>query len=145
MMKGSNMTVTKKTMQPGFSFIELLIGVTIIALFVGLVGPQLFKLLGRGQKTVTQSTLKSVAAGIKQYQMDTGQYPTKLEDLVKKPENITGWDGPYAGKEDEASPTVPQDAWHQDLKYVLKEKGSKPPFELYSLGDPNKEEDRINA
>lgn len=38
------------TLQPGFNFIELLISITIIAIFVGLAGPRVMSLLGKGKK-----------------------------------------------------------------------------------------------
>lgn len=138
------MSKQNATLQPGFNFIELLISITIIALFLGVVGPKFMSLLGRGQKTVTESTLKTIASGIKQYKIDIGTYPNNLEDLVKKPEQVSNWQGPYVGDEEKGINTVPTDAWGQPIHYKLNERGSIPPFDLYSLGDPDKEDARIS-
>lgn len=134
-----------KTAQPGFNFIEMLISIVIMALFIGLVGPRVMGLLGRGKKTATASILKTTSAAIQEYKMDVGSYPEKLEDLIKKPESVNNWNGPYAGSETSGTLELPQDAWGQTLVYERKERGSQPPYVLYSLNDPDKEEDRIYA
>lgn len=139
------MLCNHKTAQPGFNFIEMLISIVIMALFIGVVGPKFMSLLGRGKRTATASILKTVSAAITQYKIDVGQLPNTLDDLVRKPEGANGWNGPYAGSENEANPTVQQDAWNQPLVYKRNERGVVPPFELYSMGDPDKEEDRIYA
>lgn len=134
----------KKTLQPGFNFIEMMVALVIIGIIVGMIGPRVMGLLGRGKRTSTESALKVIAGGIKQYKIDIGTYPEKIEDLVRKPENVQGWQGPYVGDEDKANPTTPKDAWNQDFVYKLNARGTVPPFELYSLGDPDKEDDRIS-
>ena len=133
-----------KTLQPGFNFIELLISITIMALFIGLVGPRFMSLLGRSRKTATESTLKTVATAIKQYKIDVGSYPNSLEDLIKKPENASNWQGPYVGDEDKGTVEIPMDAWGNEVQYSLNSRGTVPPFDLYSYGDPTKEDDRIS-
>lgn len=129
-----------KTVQPGFSFIEMMIAITLMALFISFAGPQLMKALGKGKTTATVNTLNVVRDAIRNYQMDTGRYPNTLDDLIKKPEGVSGWQSPYVGDETAENPEIPQDAWNQDLVYKLNERGAKPPFELYSLGDPSKDE-----
>lgn len=138
------MLKSNNSLQPGFNFIELLISITIMALFIGLVGPRFMSLLGRSRKTATESALKTVATGIKQYKIDIGSYPNSLEDLVKKPENVSNWQGPYVGDEDKGTVEIPVDGWGNEIQYTLNSKGSVPPFDLYSHGDPTKEDDRIS-
>ncbi len=132
-----------KSLKPGYSYIELMFAVLIIALIIGLAGPQMMKLFGRTQKTSTKNMLKNVKAGIQQYKADVGSYPQNLRDLIVKPEGVTNWEGPYVGEE--PNPEISKDAWGNEPVYRLNERGAKPPFELYSQGDPDKEEDRIDA
>ena len=136
-----------KSLKPGFSIIELMVALLIIGVIAGMIGPRVMGFLTKGKKTSTENTLKVVKDAIKQYKMTVGKYPETLNDLVKKPEdeNITGWDGPYVGSEDSESPAVPTDAWNEPLKYQLNPRGSTPPFTLYSLGDPDKDDDKIYA
>lgn len=120
-------------------------GILIMAVLAGFVVPKMMSLLGKSKKRSTENTLKIVKAQIQEYKATVGTYPQTLKDLIVKPEGANGWDGPYVGDEDSANPEVPKDAWNGDLVYKLKERGAKPPFELYSLGDPDKEDDRIDA
>jgi general secretion pathway protein G len=139
------MTIKQKTLQPGFSFIEMMIVLVIMGILMTMVGPRVMGLLGKGKKASTQSALKVVNQAIKQYKFDVGRLPDRLDDLIKKPENASGWDGPYAGDEDSANPEVQKDGWDQELVYVKKAPGTTPAYELYSNGDPEKEDDRIYA
>jgi general secretion pathway protein G len=134
----------RQDLKPGFSFLEMMFVLAIMSLFLAFVGPKFMGFLGKGEKAVTKSTLKVVQQGIKQFKMDVGRYPDRLEDLIKRPENASRWDGPYAGDEDSANPEVQRDAWGNELVYE-KKSGSTPPFLLYSNGDEEKEDDRIYA
>jgi general secretion pathway protein G len=133
-----------KLLQPGFNFIEMMVALVIIGIIVGLVGPRVFSILGRGRTTATKNTLKVIATGIQQYFTDVGTYPNTLEDLIKKPESAQNWQGPYAGDETKGAIEIPADAWGQAIKYKKNERGAIPPFDLWSEGDPEKEEDRIS-
>lgn len=137
--------IINKSLRPGFSFLELMVALAIIGIIAGFVGPRLFRALGTGYKAKTENVLKLVKQGVKEYKMHSGKYPEKLQDLVVKPEGASGWDGPYVGDEDSANPEVSKDGWGNDLNYKLNPPGSKPPFELYSDGDPEKEDNRIDA
>ena len=135
----------KQTLKPGYSFIELMVYLLVIMVLLSFAVPQVMKLLGKSKTASTKNTLKIVKAGIESYRMTVGHLPDKIEDLIIKPENASNWDGPYAGDENLATPELPQDAWDQPLKYEKNERGAKPPFKLWSEGDPEKEDDRIDA
>ncbi|OGB86308.1 hypothetical protein A3J41_01810 [candidate division TM6 bacterium RIFCSPHIGHO2_12_FULL_38_8] len=138
------MATKNKTLQPGMSMIEIVIAMTIMALFMAFAAPRLMSVLGRGKKALTQNNLKVVTAAIQQFKIDTNQYPNSLQDLVKRPEGLSGWQDPYVGTD--ANPEVPKDGYGQDFEYKLNPPRSTPPYELYSKGDPDKaEEERIYA
>ena len=138
------MLIKNKSLQPGMSFIEIAIAITIMGLFLALAGPRLMQVFGRGKKVVTNNNLKVVSSAIQQYKIDTGVYPNNLQDLVKRPEGVTGWQEAYVGTD--ANPEVPKDGYGQDFEYKLNPPRSTPAYELYSKGDPDKaEEERIYA
>lgn len=130
----------QNTLQPGFNFIEMMVVLVIMGIIISMVGPKVMGLLGKGKKASTENALKVTMGNIKQYKIDTGQYPEKLEDLIKKPEGLQGWDGPYAGSEDSAVAELPKDGWGQDLVYKKNDRGVVPAFVLSSQGDPDKDE-----
>ena len=132
-----------KTMQKGFSVIELMISLAIIMLIMSMVAPGLLKLLNRGDRAATQNILKLVNQAILEYKADVHALPEKLEDLDKRPENVTGWNGSYLPEKMQGKEIV--DGWNELVMYKKLPRGSAKAYELYSMGDPTKEEDRIDA
>lgn len=118
----------------GFSLIEIVVAVSIMALAVGLIVPTVFRYVKRAKLQTTKVALKSVKEAIELFDNDTGFYPETLQDLMEKPANeklAKGWSGPYLeGKT--------KDGYGHDLVYSLNPKGTKPPYQLYSWG-PNGE------
>ncbi len=130
-------------LQPGFTMIELMIGLAVIVIFLGFVVPNGMKILGKGSRASTQNTLRVVNAAIFEYKADVHSLPAKLQDLDKRPEGIQGWNGSYLPEKMQGQEIV--DGWNQPIVYKVNERGSKKAYELYSIGDQEKEEDRIDA
>ena len=100
----------------GFSLLELLIVLTIMAMLVTIVGPRLINQLDRSKATAATIQMRSVEAALKSMRVDLGRYPTEEEGLrilVQAPEQTAGgaWFGPYLDGE------VPQDPWGRDFVY----------------------------
>lgn len=133
----------KKTAQSGFSIVELMISIAVIAIILGMVIPGAMRLLNKGNSATTQNILKVVNSAIFEYKADVHSLPAKLDDLDKRPEGVTGWNGSYLPDRMQGKEVV--DGWGQPLVYKLNARGSKKAYELYSNGDPEKEEDRIDA
>lgn len=135
--------VKKNSLQSGFSFLEIMIVLTIMALLAGVVGKSFLPALGKGKTTTTKATLQVVDEAIQQYQFDVGQYPKSLDELNHPADGTQGYNGPYLGKKFEKNGA--KDAWNQELVYEKGDRGANPPYQLYSEGDPTKEDDRIDA
>lgn len=129
---------------PGISLIEIVIAITLIAIFAGLVGPTLFRYLTTGRKTATEVTLRGIQEAIENFREDTGIYPNSISELYIRPSGDPvnkRWKGPYLGKGkrgEEALTENPRDAWKGEIVYQLNPKGTQPPYVLYSWG-PNGE------
>lgn len=112
--------------QAGFSLIEIIIVVTLIALVAAFVAN---KVLGQGDRAkvrLATAQVQTLAEKVQQFEMDTGGLPASLEDLVKAPGDAAGWLGPYA----KASEL--KDPWNHPYIYTVPGEGK--PFELVSLG-----------
>lgn len=123
----------KRIARAGFSLMEIMIAVTILGLVMAMVGPALQNTLKKGKIRTTKSTMRSFKDAIASYQMEVGQLPQTLKDLIKKPREERAakkWEGPYIEKED-----IPEDPWGENFVYKLTP-GSKHPYEMYSRG-PN--------
>src|SRR3990167_8876339 len=138
------MIAENKSLQSGFSLVELMISLVIIMAIMAMIVPSFSRILGKGHLAATQNTLKIVKQAITEYNIDTHQWPNTLADLERKPEGASGWSGPYLADSKWSGKEL-EDDWGQPLVYKKNEKGVKPPYQLYSNGDPDKEEDRINA
>lgn len=116
--------------QAGITLIEMLVVLTIIALFAALVAP---RMLGQGDKarvTAARAQIESFMTALGAYKLDTGLYPTTemgLASLRAKPQNVNQWQGPYLPKD------IPKDPWGREYLYKYPgENGDEP--EIVCLG-----------
>ena len=115
--------------QAGVTLIELLVVVTIIALFAALVGPRLFKHVGKSRATAAHAQISSFQTAIGVYKLDTGTFPTTeqgLQALRVRPGNVERWDGPYLPQD------IPLDPWGRPYIYRFSgEHGDEPDIIAY--------------
>jgi general secretion pathway protein G len=70
--------------RPGFTLIELIVVMAIVALLVSIAGPRYFGALQKSRETVLRQTLAVTRDALDKYYGDTGKYPETLEALVAK-------------------------------------------------------------
>ena len=129
------MKFKKISSQSGFTLLELLVVLGIIALLAGIVGPQVMKHMGASKTKTARVQIEDLSAALDMYRLDVGRYPKTdqgLLALVEKPTAAKRWNGPYLRKT-----KVPQDPWLLDYKY--QSPGSHGKFDLYSYGADEKE------
>lgn len=128
-------------LQRGFSLIEIMIAVAIMAILVAVVGPTVFSYLGQAKVKTTEANIQAIKTGINSYYLYVGKYPLTLEDLIKKPEGMAQakWGGPYLGRGGEDIKEVPKDGWGDDFIYELTN-DKKQPYRLFSVNLEEKEE-----
>jgi general secretion pathway protein G len=113
----------------GFTLIEMLVVLVLIALLAGMVGPRLFQKVGSAKVKVAGAQIELLSSALDTYRLDVGRYPTTeqgLNALRVEPENIKNWDGPYLAK------NTPLDPW--DNHYIYKRPGENGDYALYTLG-----------
>lgn len=117
--------------EAGYSLLEILIGLAIVALLIGVAGPRVFALFERGKRSVAAIQIGQIEAGLDLYRLDLRRYPSTdegLKALLERPGGAEAarWSGPYL---DKASGVV--DPW--GAPYVYRAGGAQD-YELLSLG-----------
>ncbi|VVD88271.1 Type II secretion system protein G [Pandoraea aquatica] len=132
-------TPDRRAHQAGFTLLELLVVLLIIALLAGYVGPKLFSQVDRAREKTAVAQMKSLSDALGQYRLDIGQYPTEeqgLQALMAAPAGVEHWQGPYLAK------ALPNDPW--DHPYVWKNPGTSHDVEIVTYG-PGGEGDTAKA
>ena len=116
----------------GFTLLEMLVVLVIIALIVGLVGPRLFTRVDYSRVDTAQTQIRMLRGALETFRLDVGRFPTQEEGLnvlFQRPadERVANrWRGPYIDE------PPPNDPWGNPYRYSLP--GRDLPFALYSLG-----------
>jgi general secretion pathway protein G len=116
----------------GFSLIEILIVLAIIALLTGVVILNVEGIFGGGQEQTAQIFVNSsVKAPLLSYKIHLGNYPSTAEGLKALKTAPAGkqakWKGPYVDK-------IPSDPWSNPYQYRFP--GTKNPkgYDCFSFG-----------
>jgi len=120
----------RRRTQAGVTLIEMLVVVTIIALFAALVAPRMFRQADAARVTQARAQINSFMTALGAYKLDTGTFPSTelgLNALRLRPENMLQWNGPYFPQD------VPLDPWKRPYGYKYPgEHGDEP--DIISFG-----------
>ncbi len=132
----------KRSSRAGVTLIEMLVVVTIIALFAAIVAPRMLSRGDAARKTAVRAQINSFMTALGAYKLDTGLFPTTeqgLNALRTKPQGLNNWQGPYLPQD------IPSDPWGTPYSYKFPgEHGDEP--DIISFGaDKQPGGDGINA
>lgn len=126
-MKKQNM---KK--QKGFTLIEILVVVSILAILGALVVPKIMDRPNKARVVAAKQDIQAIVAALKLYKLDNGRFPTNeqgLKALIEKPGNDpvpNNWKtGGYLEK-------TPKDPWGNNYLYL--NPGVKGEMDVISYG-----------
>lgn len=115
----------------GFTLIEIMVVMAIIAMLAALVGPQLIRRQATAQRQAARAQIEMFGTALDMFRLDVGRYPTTQEGLEALRQPVSGstrWDGPYLKKE------IPNDPWDRPYKYSSPGQGGRS-YDLLSFGD----------
>jgi general secretion pathway protein G len=119
----------------GFTLVEMLVVITIIALIMALVGPRVLNYLTESKVKTAKIQIESFATALDLFYLDVGRYPTSSEGLsalVQGSSTAGSWNGPYL-----KGGNVPNDPWGKP--YVYRSPGEHGPYDLVSHGADGQE------
>lgn len=108
----------------GFSLIEILVVMAIIAMLAVMVAPNIFNQRAGAQRDAALSQIAAIGASLDAYFIDLDTYPDSLDGLNENESGRAAWNGPYMRRE------VPLDPWGNE--YVYQSDGRS--FTLMSYG-----------
>ncbi len=121
-----------KRRQTGFSLIELLLAMVIMAVLAAVITPKFTKRGQQAKETAAKTDIANLEVALDSFEIDTGRYPTNSEGigaLVRCPANVEeDWKGPYLKR------GVPKDPWGNEYGYRQPGQYNEYGYDLNSYG-----------
>ena len=115
------MCIPKKVALPaqrGFSFIELMIVVTILAILAALVVPRIMGRTDEARRIAAKVQIRNFEGALHLYKLDNRTYPTTEQGLQALVERPTVGVIPRNWKSGGYLPSVPDDPWGNSYRYA---------------------------
>lgn len=119
----------------GFTLVEMLVVISIIALIMALVGPRVLNFLSESKVKAATIQIESLESSLDLYALDTGRYPSTSEGLnalLERPAGEMSWGGPYL-----KGNAVPNDPWKRP--YIYRSPGEHGAYDIMSYGADGQE------
>ena len=120
----------RRRAQRGYTLLELLVVMGILALLTALATPQLMGYFGKAKVQTAQVQIENIKTALEMYYMENGTYPSTrvgLQALVESTPEAPRWNGPYLKKTKNLV-----DPWGRPFQYASP--GPDGDYEIYSLG-----------
>jgi len=112
--------------QGGFTLVELLLVLVILALIGGLVLPGIIGKAEGAKVKAAGSQVSRLAMAVESYYLDTGVTPDNLQLLIEDSGGDDGWNGPYV------KTSSLKDPWGRPYEFNVP--GEHGEFDIFSLG-----------
>jgi len=126
--------LTKTSSQAGFTLIEIMVVIVILAILAGLVVPRVVGQSDKARVKTTETALATVSNALDMYKVDNSRYPTSgqgLDALTTPPSDAKNY--PEGGYIKGGYPT---DGWDNELQYASPGSEGRQ-YDLFSLGADN--------
>ena len=136
----------KRMNNRGFTLIEIMVVIAILALLAALVAPKIIGRSDDAKVTDTKVQIRNLETALKLYKLDSGAFPSTEQGLAALVEKPTVGQIPrnYKAEGYLESKKAPKDPWGSDFAYLSP--GEHGDYDLYSLGaDGVKGGEGINA
>ena len=118
----------------GFTLIEILVVITVIAILAAVVSPMVFRNVGDAKGSAARAQIEIFGLALDSYRLDNDYYPSTEQGLDALQHEPTGdptarnWRGPYLKK------GVPLDPWGRAYLYKSPGDTNSQAYDLETLG-----------
>jgi general secretion pathway protein G len=121
----------KNTRRRGFTLIELMVVILILAVLAALIVPKVINRGAQSKVAAAHADIATLSGMLNTFKLDNDRYPTTeegLQALRVAPSDAKNWKGPYSTKE------IPNDPWDHPYEYSYPGAGGSDSFAIRSLG-----------
>lgn len=93
----------------GFTLVELMVVVSIIAILATTVGVYVINAMDEGDQAKAKAEIRTLMTAIEMYRMKFKEYPDSLEALINNPKGLKFLD----------QESIPNDPWNNPYQYTL--------------------------
>lgn len=117
----------------GFTLLELLVVISVVAILAALVAPSVFRNVGDAKVAAAKADIDAIGLALDTYALHTNSYPTTAQGLAAlvtapTPARPNAWRGPYLKK------GVPRDPWGFPYQYTAPGIVNPSTYDLVSFG-----------
>ena len=116
----------------GFTFIEIMVVVAILAILAALVVPRIMGRTDDAKRTAAKVQIRNIEGALQLYKLDNGVYPSSEQSLRALVEKPSVGVIPKKWKVGGYLPKLPEDSWGNPYKYLSP--SPKGDYEIMSLG-----------
>lgn len=127
----------RRTVQRGFTLVELLLVLVILGVLAAIVVPKFSGRTEQARETAAVSQISTFGTALDAFEVDNGYYPkgkNGLVDLVQPPQNAPNWRGPYLKGND-----IPVDPWGNPYVYECPGRNNPTSYDIMSMGADGRE------
>ena len=137
-MKIQNSKLKTQNRNAGFTLVELLLVLVILAVLAAIVYPKLSGRSEQARQTAAKTQIANFGTALGAFEVDNGYYPRGkdgLMALMSRPGDATNWRGPYL----EEKGGIPADPWGRAYLYECPGKHNTSGYDLSSAGPDGRE------
>ena len=137
-MKIQNSKLKTQNRNAGFTLVELLLVLVILAVLAAIVYPKLSGRSEQARQTAAKTQIANFGTALGAFEVDNGYYPRGkdgLQALITKPSDAPNWRSPYL--EDKGG--IPTDPWGRAYLYECPGKHNTSGYDLSSAGPDGRE------
>ncbi len=135
-----NRRIRTKRRRSGFTLLEILLVVGILALLAAFVVPNLMTAGDEAKNNIAKAAIErngSIASGLKRFRLAIGRFPDTDEGLAalfERPSSIDDDDDRYKGPYLDGTPEDLRDPWNQEFQYRSPGEFNEDTYDLWSTG-----------